>query len=66
MMRYQLHIRFRVNLVKEAASILFVEYTGVSPGLIFKWLDILYLNEQDITGLCCLDVEWTREVVDLS
>ena len=46
-------------MIKETSSILFVEDSGEPPWLVFKWLDILNLDEQDIARLCGFDIEWT-------
>jgi hypothetical protein len=42
-----------------------VENTSESPRLLLEWLNILYLDDQDIAGLCSLNVEWTGEIMDL-
>lgn len=59
-------VRFRVELVKEAASVVFMEDAGEAPWVILEGLDVLNLNEEDVTWLGGLDLEGTGEVVDLS
>jgi hypothetical protein len=55
-----------VYLVKKPATIVLVEYTRKSPWLMLEGLHILNFNKQDITRFGFLDLEWSREVVNLS
>lgn len=41
-----------------------MEDTCETPRLVLEGLDILDLNEKDVTGLRSLNLEWAGEVVD--
>ena len=43
-----------------------MEDTCEPPRMVLEWLHILNLSNQDISGLCCFNVEGTRHVVDSS
>ena len=60
------YLRFRVELVKEAASVVFMEDAGEAPWMVLEGLDVLNLNEEDVTWLGGLDLEGPGEIVDLS
>jgi hypothetical protein len=53
-------------LIKEPASVVFVENASKAPWMVLKWLDVLYLNEENVAWFGCLDLEWAGEVVYLS
>jgi hypothetical protein len=61
-----INIRLGIQLIQETSSILFVEDSAESPWLLFEWLDVLNLDEQDIARLSGFDVEWTRQIMNLS
>lgn len=58
-------LRVRVNLVEETTAVLPVKDTSETPWLVLQWLNVLNLNEKNVTRLGGLDLEWTSEVVDL-
>jgi len=58
-------LRVRVDLVEETTAVLLVKDTSETPWLVLHWLDVLNLNEKNVTGLGGLDLEWTSKVVDL-
>ncbi len=58
--------RLRIELVKEATPVVPVEDTSEAPRVVLERLDVLNLNEEDITGLRRFNLEGPRQVVDLS
>lgn len=60
------NVRLWIEFIQETTTILLIEYPRESPGLFLKRLDILNLNQEHIAWLGCFNVEWSREVVDLS
>lgn len=54
------NLRFWIKLIQETSSILLVKNTRESPGLLFEWLNVLNLNEQNVAGLGSLNIEWSR------
>ena len=59
-------VRFWIELVKEATSIVFVEDASKAPWVVLERLDVLNLNKKDVTWLGGLDLEGSGQVVDLS
>lgn len=59
-------VRFWIELVKEATSIVFVKDAGKAPWVVLERLDVLNLNKKDVAWLGRLDLKWSRQVVDLS
>lgn len=55
-----------IDFIQEPASIVFVEDTGEAPGVVLEWLDIVDLDEKNVTGFGVLNLEWAGQVVDLS
>lgn len=53
-----------VDLVQEAAAVALVEHACEAPWLVLEWLDVHYLDEEDIAGLCALDLKRAREIMD--
>lgn len=49
--------------VQEPATVTLVEHGGEPPWTLIKRLHVLDLNDEDVTGLCALDLEWAGEVV---
>lgn len=54
-----------VDLVEEAAPIFLRENASEPPRVVVEGLDILDLDEEDITGLGGFDFKRAREVMDL-
>jgi len=58
-------LRIRIDLVQETTTILPVEHAGEAPRLFLHRLDVLDLDEQDITRLSRFDLEGASQIVDL-
>lgn len=58
-------LRFGVYLVKESSAVVFVKYACEAPWLLLERLNVLDLDNEDVSWLCGLNFEWTRKVVDL-
>lgn len=52
-----------VLFVQEPTAVLLIEHGGEAPWTLLKRLHILDLDNEDVTGLCALDLERTGEVV---
>jgi hypothetical protein len=65
-LRPQNYSRFRIVLIQEPASIIFVKHARKSPRVVLERLYILNLDEQYVAWLGGLDFERSRQVVDLS
>lgn len=57
--------RFRVDLVEESTAVLLVEDSCESPWLVLHWLHIHDLDNEDISRLSSLDLEWASQIMDL-
>ena len=55
-----------INVIKKAAAVIFIENTSKTPRLLLHGLHVLNLDEQYIAGLCTLDLEGPREIMNLS
>jgi hypothetical protein len=58
-------LRFRKVLVEKPTAVVFVKDAGKAPWLVVEWLDVLNFNEENVSWFGRLDLEWTRQVVDL-
>lgn len=50
-------VRFGIVLVKEPATVVFVEDSGEAPWLVLEGLDILDLDKEDVAWLGSFDLE---------
>ena len=57
-------LRVRVDLVKEASTVVLVKYPRKAPGLLLKWLYILDLYDQDISRFGPFYLKRARQVVN--
>ncbi len=57
-------LRVRVDLVKEASTVVLVEYPRKAPGLLLKWLYILDLYDQNISRFGPFYLKGARQVVN--
>lgn len=60
-----MHSRVRIDLVKKATSVVSIKHTGVSPKLIWKWLQVDYLDHEHISRFSTRHLERSRQVMDL-
>lgn len=51
-------IRVRIDFVQEATPVLFVKNSGETPELLLEGLDVLNLDDEDISWLSAFDLEW--------
>ena len=58
--------RLRIDLIQESTTIFFCEDTSKPPWLVFERLNILNIDDQDITRFRRLDLEWTRQIMHTS
>ena len=58
-------LRFRVVLVEEPATVVFVEDASEAPGVVLEGLNVLNLDEEDVAWFGGFDLEGAGEVVDL-
>lgn len=58
-------LRVRVDFVKEASTVVLVEYARKAPRLLLKWLHILDLHDEDITRFGAFHLKRARQVVNL-
>lgn len=63
-MMFATDIRFGVDPIQESTPILLREYPRKPPRLLLQWLNILYLNDEDVPRFRGLDVKGPGEVVD--
>lgn len=52
-----------VLFVQEPTTVLLIEHGGEAPWALLKRLHVLDLDNEDVTGLCALDLERAGEVV---
>ena len=57
--------RFRIDLVEKSTAIVLVEDAGEAPGLLLEGLYVLNLDDEDVSWFGVLNLERTRQVVDL-
>ena len=57
-------LRIWIDLVKEASSIVFVEYTCKAPRLLLERLHVLNFHNKDISRLGAFHFKGARQVVD--
>lgn len=57
-------IRLGVDLIQKSTTILFCKYTSETPRLVWQGLNVLDLNEKNITGLSRLDLEGSAQIMD--
>jgi len=56
-------VRGGIDLIQKAATILSVENAGEAPGSVLEWLDIHYLNKEEVAWLRALNLEWPGKIV---
>lgn len=58
------HLRIGIDVIQKSPAVLLSKDPRKAPGLLLERLYVLYLNDQDIPGLCTLHLEWTTQVVN--
>lgn len=58
-------IRFGIDLVEETPAVVLVEYSGEAPGLFLEGLNVLNLDDKDVSWFGCIDFERTGQIVYL-
>src|SRR5579862_753474 len=53
-----------IMLIQESAAVFLVENSGKPPWLLWEWLDVKNLDDENIAGMCALDFDWAREIMD--
>lgn len=60
-----MHSRVRIYFVQKTTSVVSIKHTGVSPELIWKWLQVNYLDHEHISGFRAGHLERSRQVMNL-
>lgn len=59
-------LRFRIQVIEEAAAIFTGKDASEAPWVLLKRLDVLNLDDQDVAWFGAVDLEWARQIMDSS